>query len=207
MKEPPTSEPTDQSLLARIHAGSEGAAGAIHERYAQRLLALTLAKSSPDLKVREDAEDIVQSVFGSFFRAAQNGLYTAPEGEELWGLFLVIALNKIRAKGAHHRAAKRDIRRTVNEASPADDGASFDPPSDDESAAVILRMVVDEILDRLPSSHRDVLNLRIEGYEIAEIAVKTAKSKRSVERILQEFRKRIAEELGTPDDTGHAPSS
>ena len=33
--------------------------------------------------------------------------------------------------------------------------------------------------------------LEIEGYEVAEIAVKTERSKRTVERVLQEFRQKM----------------
>ena len=192
---------TDGSLLARIQEGSEGAASELHRRYAQRLLALTRAKTGPELQARVDVEDIVQSVFGSFFRGAKRGIYAAPDGEELWGLFLVIALNKIRAKGSHHRAAKRDVRRTVNEGiAEPDEGSGFDPPSDDASAYLLLRLVVDEVLAAIPDSHRDVVRMRIEGYEIAEIAEKSGRSKRTVERILQEFRSKMATRMGATDD-------
>ena len=60
-----------------------------------------------------DAEEIVQSVFRTFFRRAAHGHYSVPDGEEMWKLLLVIALNKVRAAGAYHRAAKRDMRQTV----------------------------------------------------------------------------------------------
>ena len=115
--------------------------------------------------------------------------------------FLVIALNKIRAKGSHHRAAKRDVRRTVNEGiAEPDEGSGFDPPSDDASAYLLLRLVVDEVLAAIPDTHRDVVRLRIEGYEIAEIAEKSGRSKRTVERILQEFRSKMAMRMGATDD-------
>ena len=58
-------------------------------------------------------EDIVQSVFGSFFRRLGQGFYDVPEGDELWKLLLVIALHKIRKKAAYHHAAKRDRHRTI----------------------------------------------------------------------------------------------
>ncbi len=190
----PPRGPSDGSLLARVQAGSQDAAGELYHRYAQRLLALTRAKCGTDLAARVDVEDIVQSAFGSFFRGAQQGLYAAPNGEELWGLLLVIAVNKVRAKGAHHRAAKRDVRKTAG--GDVLGAAGFDPPADDESAGHILRMVVDEVLGRLPAGHRDVVRLRIEGYEVGEVATRTGKSKRTVERLLQEFRTRAAEMLG-----------
>jgi RNA polymerase sigma-70 factor, ECF subfamily len=208
MPDQPHSSPSDQSLLARIEEGSEGAATEMYRRYAQRLLALTRAKASPELQKREAIEDIVQSVFGSFFRGASKGIYTAPEGEELWGLFLVIALNKIRAKGIHHRAAKRDVRRTLNEGSLSteENPEGFQPPSDDDSAVTFLRMVIQEVLEQLPEGHRDVVRLRIEGFEIAEIATKTGRAKRTTERILQEFRRKMAELMGVHDgDANDSP--
>jgi RNA polymerase sigma-70 factor (ECF subfamily) len=180
-------------LLARVREGSQDAAATLYGRYAQRLTALAKAKCGDDLAARVDAEDIVQSVFGSFFRGASQGFYDVPSGDEIWGLLLVIALNKIRAKGVHHRAAKRDVRRTV---SGSQTERGFDPPATDEAADTILRLVIDEVLDRLPEGHREVVRLRIEGYEVAEIAQRTGRSMRTTERVLQEFRSRMAAQYG-----------
>jgi RNA polymerase sigma-70 factor (ECF subfamily) len=185
--------PSDGSLIARVRDGSQDAAATLYGRYAQRLLALAKAKTGQDLAARVDAEDIVQSVFGSFFRGASQGYYDAPSGEEIWGLLLVIALNKIRAKGAHHRAAMRDVRRTVGDAA---DTGGVEPPASDEAAHTLLRLVVDEVLAKLPEGHREVVRLRIEGYEVAEIARQTGRSMRTAERVLQEFRSRMAAAFG-----------
>lgn len=197
-----SSGPSDRSLLARVQDGSQTAADELYRRYARRLMALARAESGRDLAARVDAEDIVQSVFGSFFRGVKQGYYQAPPGEELWGLFLVIALNKVRAKGAYHRAAKRDVRKTRGEVAPG----AFEPPADDETAHRLLTMVVDEVLAELPGGHRDVVRLRIEGFEVAEVAAQTGKSKRTVERVLQEFRNKMAgllkEESGNAGDGG-----
>lgn len=194
MSDSARSGPSDRSLLHRIQSGSEGAAGELHRRYADRLLALTRARAGADWRSREDAEDVVQSVFGSFFRGASGGMYRAPDGDELWGLILTIALNKIRAKGQFHRAAKRDVRRTVGEGDR--DDRAFDPPEDPTAAHRLLQVVADELIQGLPDSHREIVRLRAEGYEIAEIAGSTGRSKRSVERVLQELRARFAPETG-----------
>ncbi|MBY0460416.1 MAG: hypothetical protein K2V38_24130 [Gemmataceae bacterium] len=191
---------SDRSLLARVRDGSQDAATTLHDRYAQRLLALAKARCADDLAARLDAEDIVQSVFGSFFRGASQGFYDAPSGEEIWGLLLVIALNKIRAKGAHHRAAKRDVRKTVSGDALGDSG--LDPPASDEAALALLRLVVDEVVAALPEGHREVVRLRIEGFEVAEIATRTGKSMRTTERVLQEFRSRMATEFGEGHSDG-----
>lgn len=184
---------SDHSLLRRLKQGEPDAATQLYLRYAQRLLALARSKTSSALSRRVDSDEIVQSVFGSFFRGAQQGYYDVPVGEELWKLFLVIALNKIRAKGAFHLAAKRDVRKTAD--GEAIDKLADGAPTDDETALQVLKLTLDEALDQLPAGHREMIELRIEGHEIDEIAQRTGRAKRTVERILQEARKRLAELL------------
>jgi RNA polymerase sigma-70 factor (ECF subfamily) len=180
-------------LLRRLREGSETAATQLYQRYAQRLQGLAQARTPRDLSRCLDADDIVQSVFSSFFRGVSQGYYDVPAGEELWNLLLVIALNKIRAKGNYHRAAKRDIRLTAAEQRPED--CSGEELATDSSALTILEMVIAEILERLPDAQQQMITLRLQGFEVAEIAQQTGRSKRSVERILQDFRKQLAKAL------------
>jgi RNA polymerase sigma factor (sigma-70 family) len=182
-------EPSDHSLLRRFRQGNQDAADRLYHRYAHRLLALVRARQFPDLASRVDYEDIVQSVFGSFFRGVSRGIYDAPAGEDLWHLFLVITLNKIRAKGVYHRAAKRDVHMTIG----GDDIDQYpDGPKSGEDAYALLKLAVEEALDRLPAQHRRVVQLRMEGNEVAEIAQMMGRGKRSVERILQECREKLS---------------
>jgi len=133
-------EPSDRSLLQRIRHGNQDAASVLYYRYAHRLRALVQAKRSSDLACRVDDEDIVQSVFKSFFRGVSRGSYDVPAGEELWHLFLVITLNKVRAKGVFHRAAKRDVRLTVGDEDL--DGSSCGLKSDHD-AYLLLKLSVE----------------------------------------------------------------
>src|SRR6185369_1051451 len=103
----------DRDLLDRFQHGDQDAATSIYVRYVRRLLALVRSRTSAEFATRVDADDIVQSVFRTFFRRAIQGEYDVPEGDELWKLFLVIAVNKIRSIADFHHAAKRDVRRTV----------------------------------------------------------------------------------------------
>jgi RNA polymerase sigma-70 factor (ECF subfamily) len=184
--------PSDRSLLRLYRHGSQEAARVLYQRYAHRLRALARLRKPSDLEGRVDDDDIVQSVFGSFFRKVTHGNYDAPAGEELWNLFVVITLNKIHAKGVYHRAAKRDVHQTVG-------GVEIDQYPDElvsESlACAALRMSIEEALEQLPEQHRVVIRLRMEDHEVSEIARLTQRSKRSVERILQESRKRLADLL------------
>lgn len=180
---------SDRSLLVDLHRGEEDAATKIYLRYADRLRALAHRQTATDLRSRLDPEDIVQSVFRTFFRHASVGHYQVPEGEELWKLFLVIALNKIRSTGAWHHAAKRDARVTVS------DEAITQQPSEDENSLAILNLVIDDMLAAMPPSNQQIIKLRIAGQEVEEIARQVDRSKRSVERVLQEFRAQLGKTL------------
>src|SRR5262249_43983197 len=180
---------SDGSLLRRFQGGHQGASTELYLRYAQRVHALIVAQSSKDLARRVNAEEIVQSVFRTFFRRAAQGHYSVPDGEEMWKLLLVIALNKVRAAGAFHRAAKRDVRKTVG--GEAFERAIESQHAGDENALAVLRMVIEELMEGLPAANKRMIELRIEGYEVAEITERVRRSKRTVERVLQGFRNRL----------------
>ena len=178
---------SDASLLVRFQSGEDDAATALYIRYAERLIELASRSSGDDLSTRVDAEDIVQSVFRTFFRRVADGHYMIPEGEELWKLLLVIALNKVRLIAEHHRALKRDVSKTQ-----LIGDQDFGEPA---GASAVLRLTIEDILETLPELHRKVVHYRIDGYEIAEIASHVSASRRSVERILQSFRSRLRTKL------------
>lgn len=186
----PEAKPSDSSLLKRLRHGDFDAATQLYIRYAYRLRLLAQAQCSPGLARHVGLEDIVQSVFGSFFRRAAEGAYDVPDGNELWNLLLVITLNKIRAKAIFHQARKRDVRRTT-EGVDLDDWFSSAQRSDNVPYA-ILRLVIDEGLQEFEEKDREAICLRIDGYQVDEIAQRTGRSKRTVERILQEFRKKLS---------------
>jgi RNA polymerase sigma-70 factor (ECF subfamily) len=178
---------SDSSLLHQFRGGAKDAATQLFARYAARLRALAAKQSSAELARRVDPDDIVQSVFRTFFRRAAAGEFDVPAGEDLWRLFLVIALNKVRAAAIHHQADKRDVRRTQDVNALADES-----PRNNESELQILQLTIDELLSPLPATVREIVSLRLAGEEVNEIARKTSRAKRSVERILHEFRDSLA---------------
>jgi RNA polymerase sigma-70 factor (ECF subfamily) len=178
-------ETTDEELLRRFREGEPDAATQLYDRYATRLLALASASLGRDLVHRLDAEDVLQSVFRTFFRRARQGEYDLPDGNNLWRLLFVIGLNKIRAKGVHHRAQMRDVRVTTT--GPTAESALSSATAPDENALTELRLTIEEILGTLPESQRAIIGLRMEGQRVEEIARKTGRSKRTVERAIHDF--------------------
>jgi RNA polymerase sigma-70 factor (ECF subfamily) len=182
-----STELSDQSLLVRLRGGEQDAATQLYIRYAERLRALVRARCSDQLAGRLEPDDIVQSVFRRFFNRVQQGAYEVPPGEELWGLLLVIALNKIRAEETFHRAGKRDVRL----------GGGPDPAALEarQGDVALLEVTVEDVLAQLSAEHRKLVEWRIQGHEVAAIARFAGRSKRTVERILQDVRQRLRQLL------------
>ena len=179
---------TDGSLLRRLADGQSTAADALFRRYADRIRALARAKLPTHLTPRADPEDVVQSVFRVFFESARKGLYQVPDGQTLWHLLGVVTVNKVRALFAHHGAARRDARLTV-----AWGPETLEPL---EPATDLLEVAVRDVLEHLPPAERVAVELRLEGYEVAEIAGRVGRSKRAVERSLQKARQRLTDLMG-----------
>ncbi|HEV3143377.1 MAG TPA: RNA polymerase sigma factor [Gemmataceae bacterium] len=195
------SEPTDQQLLEELRNGGHEAATVLYRRYAKRLRQLIRSKCSAALARRLDADDILQSVFHAFFKGAKGGCYQVPAGEELWPLLLVIALNKIRTQGSFHRAAKRDVRLTCG----LDDSKVLKQSVQEletHEPMPLLQLVANEALERIPPSQREIIELRVAGHEVEQIAQIVGRSKRTVERILQSCRQQLSELLEEVESHG-----
>ena len=181
---------TDESLLRRLAEGQDTAAAALYRRYAERIHALARARLPADLIARADPEDIVQSVFRAFFESAKKGLYEVMDGESLWCLLAVVTVNKVRSLREFHAAARRDVRTTVMLGSKQSDLPGLE--------CEVMELVVRDVLEKLPDLERTSVELRLEGYDVAEIAGRTGRSKRTIERSLQKAREHLTE-LMTPN--------
>lgn len=182
----------DQEISDLIHQyrkGEDDAATALYLRYAKQLQSIAEGETSAQMAVRVDPEGIVQSVFRTFFRRVDQGQYDISDPGELWKLLLVMALNKVRATAKSHRAVKRDVSRTVSLEH------SSEAAQDNDQALAVLKMTIAEIVENLPTNDRQIIMMRMEGHEVQDIARECGRSKRSVERILQKFRMRLANEI------------
>lgn len=180
---------SDRTLMDCYLHGHEDAAVELYQRYARRLMGLVNKRCPRQLGSSADTDDLVQSVFRRFFQGARAGQFQIPEGDDLWGLLLVIALNRLRSERKFCRAAKRDARKTIDLGSLT---PGSEPEAPDSNARLpFFQMELEALLDEMPDHYRKATELRVQGFSVAEIAAELDTSKRSVERILQESRDRL----------------
>ena len=179
-------------LVSRWQSGDEAAANELFRRYADRLLALAQNRLSSRLATRVDAEDVVQSVYRSFFANARAGRYLLEQSGDLWRLLVVITLNKVRGQAVHHQADKRalDRERPLESGTEAWHGlpmaALTRQPTPLDAAA--LADELEHLMRDLEPKQRQVFELRLQGYTMEEIADECGRSVRTVKRVLSLIR-------------------
>lgn len=177
-------------LAQRLHAGDPQAAGELFANYAQRLTHLAEQHLSRAMTARVDSEDVVQSVFRTFFRRHGRGEFRIDSTLQIWRLLVKITLLKVRAKARHHTAAKRDAR--VEVARRDDDWlheAITQEPGPEEAASLVDQ--IETLLHGLPALHGQVLQLRLQGHTVAEIAPQLGVSRQTVYRTLDLLQQRL----------------
>ena len=184
-------------LINLLRDGNEDAAAAVFDRYVSRLIGLTRNRLSAKLARRVDPEDVVQSAFRSFFRRAEAGEYELSESGNLWRLLAVITLNKLRRKAEYHSAAKRNYSTERQVENKDDSTPAFEAVSDGPSPEAQLEISEEiEVMTKgFSHEHQRVIELRLQGYKLEEIATDIDCSERTVRRVLDRFREQLESRL------------
>ncbi len=179
---------------------SEGDAAAQHlwERYFDSLVRLASSKLRARVggSAAEDAEDAALSAFDSFCRSAAQGRYPQlADRDDLWRLLVVITIRKVFDQIERQGATKRGGGRLVDEAGLTggfERVADLDGFAGHEASPELAAMVAEEyqrLWARLgDASLRRVLDLRLEGYNRAEIATRMNLTVKTVTRKLSVIR-------------------
>jgi RNA polymerase sigma-70 factor (ECF subfamily) len=187
-------DPSFEVLMARLKTGDDDAATAVFRRFSHRLRGLARGHLEAMTQTRGEVEDVVQSVYKSFFSRFGRGEFAFDDWDDLWGLLTVITLRKCSNRRAYHRARRRDPRRLVT---PSPKGPSAAPilqlidrePTPLEAA--ILTDTLHELFRSLDEQDRETASLLMQGYTAEEIAVALACSERTVRRARGRLKERL----------------
>jgi len=188
--------PEEQALINLWRQGDEDAARQIVERYIDRLLLLARRRISQRLASRVDAEDIVQSVFRTFFHRVKDGQFTFAEQDDLCKLLVRITLHKTLRQVAFHKAAKRDpgLETDQGEHHREQLMALLDGEPTPEATVAFVDQL-EHFLGQLQPQERQILEMRLQGYSNDEIAKQLNVYDRKIRRVIEHIRA-VAEKEG-----------
>lgn len=130
-----------------------------------------------------DAEDVAQEVFLKFAVYWRERCPAINDESGLFSLLAVMTRQLSRDSARRLGRAKRDMRR---ERSFSDDGEGS--PAEQQAADVEIRDLLDRVCEMLDAQDRHIIQLRLQGYEQAEVAQRLGMSLRTIERRLQRIR-------------------
>ncbi|MCA9177542.1 MAG: sigma-70 family RNA polymerase sigma factor [Planctomycetales bacterium] len=184
--------------LERVLSGAPGHEQELVERYTAGLLQLARRQLPDRIRRRIDPDDIVQSVYRSFFRRLKGGEFSFQESHDVWKLLAVMTFRKVRNQIKHHRRQQRDSFREVSLPTIGALGTAAEPIDHAPEAADLAIMLdyLEQLLAKLPERHHLVVTLRMEGYSTAEVAERAGVSKRTVLRVLSHLQDLAVELIG-----------
>jgi RNA polymerase sigma-70 factor (ECF subfamily) len=182
------------AMMTRLRSGDQAAAREIFHRYANRLIGLARSRLSNLMQQKVDPEDVIQSVFKSFFVRQADGRFDLENWDSLWAMLTVITLRKCGHRVEYFRAACRDVRREADVGpTDADSSAAWEAvarePSPSEAA--MLEETLEHLLQPLDERERKIAVMSLQGHTIVEIAEEVHRSERTVQRVLEHVRKRL----------------
>lgn len=186
---------------------SEDAAYQFCERYMEKLMSLVERNLAERFSPRLDPQDVVQSVFRSWFTGAKEGRINPGSRDEVWNLLSVVALNKVRNKVKFHDAQCRAVSKTLS-----DEEAIITIRDPGEEEREIFLDLVETARGRLDEMARQTLDLILQGNSVEQIATELGRTTKSVGRYKLKIREvlrdlldknltdKTAVEVGEDDD-------
>src|SRR5579883_1059683 len=178
--------------------GYDGAAQRLWERYFDRLVHMARNKLRGRPRAVEDEEDAALSAFDSFCRGAAGGRFPQlTDRDDLWRLLVVITVRKALHQLERQRAAKRGGDQVLGQSALIGGGAhegeaALDRLVGSEPTPEFAALVAEQyrrLRDALgDDSLRQVLDLRLEGFDREEIAARLGCAVRTVTRKLDVIR-------------------
>lgn len=191
------------AFLARIQSGDQDAARELLSRYESEVRLVVRRQLPRLLRSRFDSLDFLQSVWGSFFRRVRSGPTEFEDSRHLVAFLARAAKNKVIDEYRRAASQKQDVHREEplwgDGARPKDVAADVDSPSEVAQA----REVFGHLQSLMPEDRRTILDLKAEGLSSRDIGDRLGISERTVQRVLEDLRRRAEEwERGQGSDGG-----
>ena len=189
--------------IDRVKEGDSVAANRIWQHYFDRLVRSVRSRLGGQNRAVSDEEDIVLSVFESFYAAAEKGRFpNLSDRDDLWRLLLRMSARKVIDKHRHDRRGRRGGDIQIHSLA-GDDESIIEAIGDEPSPDMVLMMQesVEQLFSQLGVGQlQDLAVAKLEGYSNAELAQRLGCSERTIERRLHLIREKCQQELLVDDE-------
>ncbi|MEM9412221.1 MAG: ECF-type sigma factor [Planctomycetota bacterium] len=187
-----------------VKTGDSLAADRIWNLYFDRLVRAVRQRLYGQNRATSDEEDVVLSVFDSFYEAAEKGRFpNLSDRDDLWRLLITMSARKVVDKRRHDQRQRRGGQAVVRSLACGNSDEWVDVIGNEPSPDMILMM--QESIEKLflelgVGQLQELAGAKLEGYSNAEIAQKMGCSERTIERRLHLIREKLQQKLNPDHD-------
>jgi RNA polymerase sigma-70 factor (ECF subfamily) len=181
-------------FLKRIQAGDEGAARELLQRFEPEVRLVVRRQLPRLLRSRFDSLDFLQSVWGSFFRRMRDAPTDFEDSRHLVAFLARAAKNKVIDEYRRAASLKNDMHREEPLWGDGRRPKEVADPIDSPSEVAQAHEVFDRLHSLLPEERRTILDLKAQGLSSKDIGDRLGVSERTVQRVLEELRRRMETE-------------
>ena len=180
-------------FAARLYSNDDVAAEELFGRFTHQLIALAMRHVNAALRHKVDPEDVVQSVYKSFFVRYGDGKLDVVNWNSLWGLLTLITVRKCAERASYYHAGCRDAALEVssprdNEAAPSPEFFSREPTP---LEAAVLNETVEQLLSTLDGDEKPILEMSLQGFTTREISERLGRAERTIRLLREGVRHRL----------------
>jgi RNA polymerase sigma-70 factor (ECF subfamily) len=174
-----------------LRRGDEDAAAEVFYRFAQRLIALARSQLDSWIRTRVEPEDVIQSVFRSFFTRLKAEQFELGDWDNLWTVLTLITVRKCVNRSAFWRAAKRDLQRQTNSIGQEERLEHILAREPSPLQAAILSETLELFMKTVPARDQLILAAHLQGHDITTISTVAGVTERTVRRTLERMRRSL----------------
>jgi RNA polymerase sigma-70 factor (ECF subfamily) len=183
-------------FLRRIQAGDESAARELLSRFEAEVRLVVRRQLPRLLRSRFDSLDFLQSVWGSFFRRMRTSPTEFEDSRHLVAFLARAAKNKVIDEYRRAASRKQDMHREEPLWGDGRRPRDVPDPADSPSEVAQAREVLVRLRELVPEDRRAILELKADGLSSKDIGQRLGISERTVQRVLEDLRRRMESEWG-----------
>ena len=181
------------TLLEKLAKGESAAAERVFRDFEPFLRAMVRRRLTPPLRVKFDSMDVVQSVWTDILEELREGQREFKDQAHLRAFLARVTYHHFVNQCRRHGTALKHEQPLLSD-DPGKVPASRQPrPSEVAQAGELW----DTLMELCPPAHRQILELKRQGFPLEEIARRVGLHEGSVRRIIYELARRLASDKPT----------
>jgi RNA polymerase sigma-70 factor (ECF subfamily) len=176
------------TVVEKLARGDRAAAEQVFRAYEPFLRQVVRRQLSTDLRAEFDSIDVVQSVWSDLLQGFRESAWSFEDSERLKAFLVSATRHRFLDRARRYRARKQKLV-------PAKTGCRLDKTVPSGQARPSQVVQAEELWDRMLAEcrpeHRELLQLKRDGFTVAEIASRVGLHEDSIRRILRDLACRI----------------